>query len=219
MSINDVNNDLKSYIETNILPLYRLNDEGHQFGHIISVINRSFEIAKDIDNLNADIIYTAAAFHDIGSHIDRASHHIESGKILMKDEYINSYFNEEELNIIREAIEDHRASLKFSPRNIYGKILSSADRPIDIDDFIYRAYMAAKRNNCYKNNGIKSNHPLSKEELIEAVYEHLVDKFGSNGYAKVYFTDDKYNEFMRITQELINDKEKYLKRVKNIINL
>ena len=134
----------------------------------------------------------------------------------MRDKYMNSYFNEEELNIIREAIEDHRASLKTSPRNIYGKILSSADRPIDIDDFIYRSYMAAKRNNCYKNNGIKSNHPLSEEELIEAVYDHLIDKFGHDGYAKVYYIDEKYNEFIKTTQELINDKEKYLKRVKNI---
>lgn len=219
MSINDVNENLKSYIETNVLPLYKNNDEGHQLNHILSVINRSFEITKDIDNLNANIIYTAASFHDIGVFIDRANHHIESGKILMKDKYMNLFFNNEELNIIKEAIEDHRASLKEEPRNIYGKILSSADRPIDIDDFIYRSYMAAKRNNCYRNNGIKSNHVLSNEELTNAVYDHLIDKFGRDGYAKVYFTDEKYLNFIKTAQELINDKEKYVKRVKKIINL
>ena len=219
MSINDVNENLKSYIETSILPLYKNNDEGHQFGHIINVIDRSFEITKDIDELNADIIYTAAAFHDIGAHVNRANHHIESGKIFMNDRFVNSYFNKGELNTVREAIEDHRASLNGSPRNIYGKILSSADRPVDIDDFIYRSYMAAKRNNCYKNNGIKSDHILTDDELIEAVYDHLIDKFGKDGYAKVYFTDDKYMKFVKITQELIDDKEKYLKRVKKIVNL
>ena len=217
MSINDVNENLKSYIETNILPLYKQNDEGHQLGHILNVIDRSFEITKDIDDLNADIIYTAASFHDIGAYIDRANHHIVSGKILMDDEYMKSYFNEEELNMIKEAIEDHRASLETEPRNIYGKILSSADRPTNIDEFIYRSYMAAKRNNCYKNNGIKSNHILTNEELIEAVYDHLIDKFGHDGYAKVYFVDEKYQDFMEITQELIDDKEKYLKRVRSII--
>lgn len=217
MGINDVNEDLKNYIETNILPLYKRNDEGHQFGHILNVINRSFEIAENIDDLDADIIYTAAAFHDIGAYIDRNNHHIESGKILMKDKYMNEYFNSEELNTIREAIEDHRASSKNIPRNIYGKLLSSADRPIDIDDFIYRSYLAAKRNNCYRNDGIKSDHVLSDDELIEAVYDHLIDKFGHDGYAKVYFVDEKYQDFMEITQELIDDKEKYLKRVRSII--
>ena len=68
MSINDVNRNLKSYVETHILPLYKNNDEGHQLAHILNVIDRSFEITKDINELNADIIYAAASFHDIGTY-------------------------------------------------------------------------------------------------------------------------------------------------------
>lgn len=39
-----------------------------------------------------------------------------------------------------EAIEDHRASLEYIPRSIYGKIISSADRNTSIEDILKRTY-------------------------------------------------------------------------------
>lgn len=89
-----VNPALKSYIEARVFPEYTKNDWGHQLGHINYVIRRSFEFAKiaakesakwstkatttepqlKTFSLNPDIIYTVAAYHDIGHHVDAAHH-------------------------------------------------------------------------------------------------------------------------------------------------
>ena len=42
----NINNDLKIYIETEILPEYKLNDKGHDLLHVNNVLNRAFEIAE-----------------------------------------------------------------------------------------------------------------------------------------------------------------------------
>ncbi len=91
-----VNPQLKSYIETHILPQYSKNEWGHQIGHIDYVIRRSFEFANQANAanqaknptqpLNPNIIYTAAAYHDLGHHIDAAHHEKVSAEILRKDE-------------------------------------------------------------------------------------------------------------------------------------
>ena len=123
-----INEDLKKYIEENIFPEYAKNDLGHNIKHIQYVIDRSFKFADTVPNVNYDIVYTVAAYHDIGHHIDSKRHEIVSGEIMSKDENLKRFFSADELKIIREAIEDHRASADHEPRSIYGKIVSTADR-------------------------------------------------------------------------------------------
>ena len=65
----EINNELKKYIEENIFPEYQKNEKAHNIEHIKYVINRSFKFAETVDNINYDIVYTVAAFHDIGHHI------------------------------------------------------------------------------------------------------------------------------------------------------
>ena len=64
---NAINVSLKKYIEENLLPQYSKNEKAHNIEHIQYVIRRSFELVKqndlDVDN---DIVYTVAAYHDIG---------------------------------------------------------------------------------------------------------------------------------------------------------
>lgn len=74
------------------------------------------------------MVYVIAAYHDIGHHIDSKNHEVISADIMSKDENLKKFFTDEELIIIKEAIEDHRASSKEDSRTIYGKIVSSADR-------------------------------------------------------------------------------------------
>ena len=119
---------LQEYIENHILPIYEKNDEGHGLEHIQYVINRSLKFAQTIPNIDYDMIYTIAAYHDIGHHIDRKNHEKVSAEILLQDKTLRNYFNEEEIIIMAEAVYDHRASLEYEPRSIYGKIVSSADR-------------------------------------------------------------------------------------------
>lgn len=143
---NSINEELVKYIENEILPLYDRNEEGHGRKHIKTVIRRSIALSKEYD-VNLDMVYTIASYHDIGHYIDRKKHEIISAEIFMNDENVKKYFTEEQRNIIKEAIEDHRASSNHKPRSIYGMIISSADRTImDIDYTIKRTYSYGIKN-------------------------------------------------------------------------
>ena len=59
------NKELQKYIENKIFPEYAKNDAGHNLEHIKYVINRSLQFASTIKNVNYDMVYTIAAYHDI----------------------------------------------------------------------------------------------------------------------------------------------------------
>lgn len=203
-----MNNELVQYVENEIFPLYNRNEEGHGINHIKTVIKRSLELAKDYD-VDFDMVYTIASYHDLGHYIDRKTHEIISAEIFMKDEKIKQWFTDEQRNIIKEAIEDHRASSNHEPRTIYGKIISTADRTIiDIDNTIKRSYSYGKRNYI----------GLSEEEQIERVYQHLTEKYGENGYAKVYLEDKEFEDALDKLRQALSDKKEFIKRVKKVIN-
>ena len=203
-----IKKELQKYIEENVFPEYQKNEEGHGIKHIHYVIKRSFQLVEE-NNLNVDpnIIYTVAAFHDIGHHIDSKNHEKVSAEIMMKDEKLKEFFNEEERNIIKEAIEDHRASSKEEPRSIYGRIVSSADRNNTVNDCLFRTYTYGKR----------LNPEATDEELYERAYDVLTNKFGENGYAKFYFKDKQYEDFLKEIRKLLKDKNNYIKTQRNYI--
>ena len=203
-----MNEELVEFIEKNIIPLYNRNEEGHGIKHIKTVIERSLKFARK-NNVDLNIVYTVAAYHDIGHYIDRKRHEIISAEIFMKDEKVKKWFNDEQRNIIKEAIEDHRASSNHKPRSIYGIIVSTADRTIgDIDNSIRRSYLYGKRNYI----------GLSEEEQIERVYTHLTEKYGENGYAKVYLEDEEFDKaIVELRKALLNKKE-FINRIKKVIN-
>lgn len=123
---------LVDYIESNIFPLYERNDWSHQLWHIKEVIERSLSICKDYD-VNLDMVYVIAAFHDLGCYLGRDNHEETSAMLMSKDEFINQFFSLEVIKIMKEAIVDHRASLEYEPRSIYGKIISTADKFVTIE--------------------------------------------------------------------------------------
>ena len=197
-----INKELKEYIENNIFPEYNKNEIGHGINHIKYVIDRSMELVKENNlDVNLDMVYVIASYHDIGHHIDSKKHEIISADIMSKDKNLEKFFTKEELIIIKEAIEDHRASSNHDPRSIYGKIVSSADRNNTIEDCLERTYTYGKR----------LNPNLTDEELYERAYNVLVNKFGYNGYAKFYFKDKKYEDFLIKIRKLLEDKENYIK--------
>ena len=51
---------------------------------------------------------------------------------------MKQFFSDEERLVIKEAIEDHRASASHQPRSDYGKIISSADRSTSVEEFLTR---------------------------------------------------------------------------------
>ena len=207
--INNVDNKLKEYINNDVFPKYDLNDKGHNKNHIEFVLKRALELSKNYD-INYNILYTCVSFHDIACHINREEHEVLSANIAYKNEFLNKFFNKDELIIIKEAIEDHRASSTKIPRNIYGKILSSADRTVEIKNYFIASLF-------YKVNDVKS---LDKNEAIERSYNHAIDKFGKNGYAvnKIYMEDKRYKKFLEDLQYLIDNKDEFYQIAEIVFN-
>ena len=129
MDTRNVSLDIMEFVEQNILPKYAAFDKAHNLSHANSVIKRSLELAR---NIGADInmAYVIAAYHDLGLEGPRAIHHLTSGKILAADMRLRRWFSPEQIKIMREAVEDHRASASHAPRSIYGKIVAEADRDL-----------------------------------------------------------------------------------------
>ena len=197
---------LKEYIEQNVFPQYKKNNTGHQIDHINYVINRCFELGKG-KNIDFNMLYVIAAYHDIGYHIDSKKHEIVSAQIMYEDKNLRKFFDEAQLKIMKEAIEDHRASLDREPRNIYGKLVSSADRNIDIDDSLRRIYLYS----------IDHFNGLSQDETIEECYKHAMKKFSKDGYVKFFFEDEKYKKYLNELRSILDNKEEFVIRLRKLI--
>lgn len=202
----EINNELREYIEKNIFPIYNKNDQGHNLNHIKYVINRSFKFANTVPGINYNIVYTVAAYHDVGHHIDSKKHELISAEMMFNDEKLKDFFDNEERKIIKEAIEDHRASSNHEPRNIYGKIVSSADRNNSVEECLRRTYSYYK----------KHHQEYNEEQIFEDCYSHLNKKYGKNGYAKFFFKDEEYEKFLKDIRNLLSDKTKFIDIQKNI---
>lgn len=199
-----INNDLKNYIEQTIFPSYTKNDLGHNLDHIKYVIDRSLKFANTVENINYDMVYTIAAYHDIGHYIDAKNHEKISSEMLLADKNLKDFFNDEQIKIMSEAVYDHRASMEGEPRSIYGKLVSSADRNTLVDIPLKRTY-------AYR---LKHNPDYTLEQIIEESRQHIIDKFGKKGYAteKMYFDDPDYKQFLKDISSLAENKELFTKR-------
>ena len=199
-----LNKELQQYIDKNIFPSYQKNDLGHNLDHIKYVINRSLKFANEVDDINYDMVYTIAAYHDIGHYIDAKNHEKVSAEMLLADENLKNFFSEEEIQTMSEAVHDHRASLQEEPRSIYGKIVSSADRNTLIDVPLKRTYAYRAKHN--------PNDTL--DEIIEESRQHIINKFGKKGYAteKMYFEDLDYEKFLEDISILAENKEEFRRK-------
>ena len=187
---------LHEYIEQQILPRYAAFDKGHQRDHAESVIQESIALAKE-HGADLDMSYTIAAFHDLGLEVDRELHHIHSGEILMADPILPQFFTEEQREIMRDAVEDHRASSKHAPRTTYGAIVAEADRHIDPETILRRALQF----------GMKQNPDADFEWHFERAYEHMLEKYAEGGYMRLWLHSKRNVEGLTALRSIINDKE------------
>ena len=125
-----MNQELLEYIESEIIPRYSSFDKAHREDHARSVIAEALRLAGFYD-VDADMVYAAAAFHDTGLVEGRETHHLASGRIIREDPRLPEWFSPDQIETIAQAAEDHRASGTSDPRSIYGKIIAEADRDID----------------------------------------------------------------------------------------
>lgn len=165
-----VNKELKKYIEENIFPKYE-KYYAHGMLHINSVIDNMMMLA-DYYNLDRNMAYVIACYHDSGLSVDRDNHEKESGKLLESDKELKKHFSEEEIKIMKEAIEDHRGSKKTRPRNFYGECISDSDRDFDISILARRQINTTLK--CYPE--IKTF-----EEHFERCYKYICGRINSLG--------------------------------------
>lgn len=205
----DINPLLTEYAKSHILPQYESNESGHGIEHINYVLRRCFIFATQFDDINYDMLYTIAIFHNIAHHIDKNNHETLSAEMFMEDDFIKSYFSDGDRIIIKEAIEDHRASATSAPRSDYGKIISSADRSTDLDEFLRRTHSYT----------MKHFSPENIDEIVDRAYGHSQNKYGSNGYAKHYLKDEEYDDFLNKIRALLKDKEQFTKYYRQITGI
>ncbi len=208
--INKISNELYDYLNNEILPRYSNNIGGHDIEHINYVVERCFDLIEEFNlDVNYNMIYTIAIFHDIGYHEDPDNHEKVSADMYKNDEYVKKFFTDEENNIIYEAIIDHRASLEYEARSIYGKIVSSADREISVENMLIRSLKYQK------DKHIAENPTL--DDVIEYSFKKLYSKYGkNNGYAKMYFKDKKYLDYIEKINVLLDNKDLFIKEEKSI---
>ncbi len=73
-----MNKELQAYVEQAILPRYEHFDRAHGPEHARTVIEQSLALARHYQ-VDRQMVYAIAAYHDVGLEKGREMHHIHSG--------------------------------------------------------------------------------------------------------------------------------------------
>ena len=190
-----INPDIVSYIENEIVPRYDNFDAAHQRDHVNMVIKQSLEISNNLD-VDLNMVYVIAAYHDTGLCDGRDHHHEVSAQIIKSDEDLRKWFSKEQIQTMADAAEDHRASAKNAPRTIYGRIVAEADRFIDPETIVKRTIQY----------GLDHYPELSKEQQYDRMMQHLHEKYGRNGYLKLWFPNSPNSARLERLHKMIDDE-------------
>lgn len=184
--------DLVEFIETQILPQYQQFDRAHNMEHVTRVIRSSLQLAQQT-GADIDMVYVIAAYHDLGLTGPRAIHHITSGKILMADARLKRWFSPKQLLMMKEAVEDHRASASRAPRSIYGKIVAEADRDLEPTNVIRRTIQF----------GLANYAELDREGHWNRLLQHLDEKYSTRGYIHLWISGSQNERWLNELRQLI----------------
>lgn len=169
---------IEEYIRERILPQYAAFDPAHREDHAQAVIESALAMSRYYD-VDRNMVLMAAACHDLGLCEDRKTHHLVSGRIIRANRDLDQWFTPEQIEIIAQAAEDHRASSDHEPRTIYSKIIAEADRQIDPDTVIRRTIQF----------GLKHYPELDKEGNWQRTIEHMKEKYGDGGYLRLWIPE------------------------------
>lgn len=192
-----VNPDIIAYVEQEILPRYDHFDAAHQRNHADEVIERSIALAEHYD-VNENMVYAIAAYHDTGLCDGRDTHHLVSGRIIREDMKLREWFNETQIETMAQAAEDHRASSGHEPRSIYGKIVAEADRLISPEIVIRRTIQFTQDH--FPN--------YNKEQQYQRFREHLMEKYSDTGYLKLWIPESDNAVRLEELRKIIRDENK-----------
>ena len=191
----EINKTLLQYIENEILPRYEHFDAAHRRNHADDVIRRSMDLASHYD-VNPDMVYVIAAFHDTGLCEGRDTHHLASGRIIREDTFLKGHFTADEIETMAQAAEDHRASKGSEPRSIYGKIVAEADRLIIPETVIQRTIQF----------GLDHYPEYGKEGQYQRFHQHIMEKYADGGYLKLWLPESENAAKLEELRNIIRDE-------------
>lgn len=195
--MKSVGTELRDFVETEILPRYDGFDRAHRRDHALEVIRLSLELAAQT-NARADMAFAAAAYHDLGLEGPRETHHLLSGSILAADHRLRRWFSEAEIETMRQAAEDHRASAAKPPRNLYGRIVAEADRDLRPESVCRRTV----------EFGFAHYPELSREGHWQRFRQHLEEKYGPRGYLRLLFSPSPHDRNLASLRRLIAQSDR-----------
>ena len=216
-----INQELKKYIYEEVVPRYREFDDAHKEDHALTVIAQAMQLLSgreewvasqaDVDTIwfadvDENMLLAAAACHDLGLVNGRDNHHKDSGVIIRSDSRLAQWFTPEQIEVIAQAAEDHRASGKGAPRSIYGMIVAEADRVIDGETIIRRTVQF----------GFKHYPDLDRDGHIARAIDHLHEKYGRGGYLKLWIPWSENAVRLNALQDTIADPDAILHEVERI---
>ena len=187
---------LVAYVEAEIIPRYEHFDRAHGTDHVRMVIAQSLALAAHYD-VNTDMVYAIAAYHDTGLVNGRERHHIDAGRILTEDAEMRRRFTAEQLGVMREAVEDHRALSDHAPRTIYGRIVAEADRVIDPATIIRRTVQY----------GLANYPALDREGHYARCLDHLQKKYAEGGYLRLWIAESDNARRLGELRAIIRDPQ------------
>lgn len=205
--MHNLTSGLIDYIEAEILPRYDAFDKAHNRKHAITVLVKSLRLAQHYD-VSPAMVYTIAAFHDTGLVEGREHHHTASARIIREDKRLKELFTAEEIEIMADAVEDHRASSSKPPRTIYGKIVAEADRIIDSTTIMTRTIQY----------GLSHYPELSEEGHIERAVAHIKEKYGKGGYLRLWIPESDNAAKLQDFRALIDNETELREHLQSIYN-
>ena len=202
-----VREEIRAYIEGEILPRYDGFDAAHRRDHADVVVNRSIALAERL-GADVEMAYVIAAYHDTGLAVGRDVHHTESKRILLEDKELKRWFSAEDIATMGDAVEDHRASSKQPPRTIYGRIVAEADRLIVPHSIIRRTIQFTL-----------THHPdLDIEEGYERLLEHMREKYDYGGYLRLWIEESDNAQRLEELRRIIADRATLRRLYEEIYN-
>ena len=180
-------NSFKQKVREFYKPFYANGDEAHLINHADDVCKLALEINREYSE---KLVILASYIHDIFNATDRKKHNfLAYGYVKSRADGFLQELSDEELELIAHAVLEHRASFKGKFFSKLSAIISSADRGRpDVTQIVIRS--------------MRYNNANAQD-----VYEHMINKYGSKGYAKY---PDVYKEIF--TKEL----EEFKQEVDNI---
>ncbi len=195
--VRGLSSSLVRYVEQEVLPRYASFDKAHREDHARKVMDESMRLSAFYE-VDVNMVYAIAAYHDVGLCEGRELHHLVSGRMLLADERLRTWFSADQLQVMKEAVEDHRASNRHAPRSIYGKIVAEADRVIDPQVTLRRTVQY----------GLANCPELDVEAQYVRFRKHLVEKYAEGGYLQLWIPESDNAGKLAELRRLIGDEDR-----------